>query len=350
MKTKRKILLVVGVVLVAVALVGYLVYSSTRTIEVPEIVLTAEWELTGPADDPNYIFNRASAIRYQAGYLYVCDQGNNRIMKYDENGRFIAQIGRAGQGPGEFLNPIGFAVHPDGSLFVLERGNGRVQIFDSLGRHVRSFNVVQHLAGIRANYGIFDIDQEKRVFIPSGTLFSSLVSVYSEDGTKIREVGSKLDFSSRYRPWQRNNEFLLTVEFSGSVIVQFFSVPIIRKYGRDGDLLWEKDFSRVTGVRRAVEEINVIVQRNSTSQQVLSLTGFASFLRNISDRFLIMYAPKMYLIDKELDFPFAELLFYRDNNVEIFPRDVAVGPSGKLYVLEEDQILRYSIQDIIQGQ
>jgi len=60
----------------------------------------------GNNQDPHYSFFKIRGIAVdRSGNLYILEMGNARIMKYDGKGRFIGQIGRMGQGPGEFQQP-----------------------------------------------------------------------------------------------------------------------------------------------------------------------------------------------------------------------------------------------------
>lgn len=54
------------------------------------------------------------------GNLYVVDQGNNRILKFDSSGQFVKQIGREGEGPGEFIALKSLSFLADGSAIVFE--------------------------------------------------------------------------------------------------------------------------------------------------------------------------------------------------------------------------------------
>jgi streptogramin lyase len=61
---------------------------------------------------------------------------NDRIQKFDKNGKFIKMWGKSGTGPGEFDQPHSLAFDSKGRLFVADRNNNRVQIFDQDGNFI----------------------------------------------------------------------------------------------------------------------------------------------------------------------------------------------------------------------
>jgi len=333
MTTARKALLIaiIGVIVILIALY----YIAHRAIVVPEIVLKAEWEFRQSETDPNYAFYNASAIEYQAGHLYVCDTNNHRIMKYDETGNFLLQIGSAGQGPGELLSPTSLAVHKDGSIFILDSGNGRVQVFDSLDAYVSSFKVSTGVGPHR-----LDIDQSKHIFIPSEIGSPSLVTVYALDGKKTLEIGKKITFSISHPSWQRNNDVVLTVDNSGDVYLQFWSHPFLRRYNHEGELVWERDFSRLREFRTWFAD----ARREEKEEPGQYTRGFAGSIESLGQGSLIVDAPQPYLIDRDSKFPKAKLRFFRSDGQEFYRRDIAATPSRKLYVLDwEGNICRFAL-------
>lgn len=73
--------------------------------------------------------------------LYVLDRQSNRIMVYDRNGRFVRQIGRRGQGPGELISPFQLVMGGDGSLIVSDPARFGYSIFRTDGSFVRNVAV-----------------------------------------------------------------------------------------------------------------------------------------------------------------------------------------------------------------
>lgn len=73
--------------------------------------------------------------------LYVLDRQSNRIIVYDRNGRFLRQISKRGQGPGELISPLQLVMGGDGTLIVSDPGRFGYSIFRTDGTFVRNVRV-----------------------------------------------------------------------------------------------------------------------------------------------------------------------------------------------------------------
>jgi len=98
-----------------------------------------EGAVTSPAG-PNkpsekYILCRPTDVGFDPqGNIFVSDgYCNNRVVKYDKDGRFVAQVGseKAGKEPGEFTLPHGLQVDRQGNVYVADRTNFRYQVLDN---------------------------------------------------------------------------------------------------------------------------------------------------------------------------------------------------------------------------
>jgi len=67
------------------------------------------------------------------GNLYILDARNFRVVKVGPDGRFIAALGRAGGGPGEFGQPLAFAVTHAGEVRVFDLGHQGFTVFNPDG-------------------------------------------------------------------------------------------------------------------------------------------------------------------------------------------------------------------------
>ena len=84
----------------------------------------AEWEQFGNVRDVGFD---------GAGNLYVFDDRLDRIVVVDRDGCFLREIGREGEGPGEFRSVWRMAVMADGRTVVMDSGHRAYQIFDPHG-------------------------------------------------------------------------------------------------------------------------------------------------------------------------------------------------------------------------
>lgn len=72
------------------------------------------------------------------GDLLVTDvtPGRHRVLLFDHDGKLRFQIGKQGNGPGEFQYPNSAVRAEDGYVFVADSNNGRIQAFDISGKPV----------------------------------------------------------------------------------------------------------------------------------------------------------------------------------------------------------------------
>jgi len=95
----------------------------------------------GNAPAQKYIFCRPTDVGWDLqGNIFVSDgYCNNRVVKYDKDGRFLAQAGseKAGSALGEFNLPHGLQVDGQGNVWVADRSNFRYQVLDNNLKPIR---------------------------------------------------------------------------------------------------------------------------------------------------------------------------------------------------------------------
>ena len=70
------------------------------------------------------------------GSVYVADWGNDRVQKFATDGELLAIFGASATGVGSLTRPSGVAVDPDGDVYVADCGNNRVQIYSAGGEYI----------------------------------------------------------------------------------------------------------------------------------------------------------------------------------------------------------------------
>jgi hypothetical protein len=97
------------------------------------------------AGTPGSSFNRPADVAWDAaGNIYVADGmgTNNRVAKFDRDGRFIRHWGSTGTDTGQFSGVKGIAIDAQGNVYVADTGNKRIQVFDADGTFKSAFGGV----------------------------------------------------------------------------------------------------------------------------------------------------------------------------------------------------------------
>jgi sugar lactone lactonase YvrE len=112
-------------------------------------------------DDPTGFSDIRGLLVDRASNIWVLEFSTQEIRVFDPSGHHLRNIGRKGQGPGEFIYPDGMALAPDGLVWVHDPQNGRFSVFSQDGKFVR-----QQLA-ISNGYGFIwfgGIDAKGRIW------------------------------------------------------------------------------------------------------------------------------------------------------------------------------------------
>jgi len=73
------------------------------------------------------------------GRLYLSEYRGGRVSILNNNGDWLAYIGRRGLGAGQFVGPQHLTIDEDGYLYVVDYGNRRISKFDPDGVFILSF-------------------------------------------------------------------------------------------------------------------------------------------------------------------------------------------------------------------
>jgi sugar lactone lactonase YvrE len=142
-------------------------------------------------------FQRLTSVCVDAAgeRLYAVDIGGvasdqHQVRVFDaKSGAHLRDIGRRGNGEGEFNLPRDVAIGKDGRLYVVDGGNFRVVIFDRDGNYLRSFGSIGKHYGQFARPKEVAIDRDGNVYVID-TAFGNF-QIFDPDGALLLFVGGR---------------------------------------------------------------------------------------------------------------------------------------------------------------
>jgi len=81
-------------------------------------------------------FSRPTDVTWdRAGNIFIADGigNNNRVAKFDKDGKFLKSWGQTGAENGQFNGVRSIALDAQGNVYVADSGNKRIQVFDGEG-------------------------------------------------------------------------------------------------------------------------------------------------------------------------------------------------------------------------
>lgn len=101
----------------------------------------------GLEQDDRYTFHQIAGVaRDPLGRIYVADAGEAVIRVFSDSGQHIRDIGRSGEGPGEFRQLLGIGFVFD-TLYAIDGRAQSIIYFDTVGLHLRTTPVASLIGG-----------------------------------------------------------------------------------------------------------------------------------------------------------------------------------------------------------
>ena len=165
-----------------------------------------------------------------SGNVYVVDQYNHRIQKFNSSGGFITKWGSYGAGNGYFNYPNGVAVDPSLNVYVADTNNYRIQKFNSSGSFITKWG------SYGAGNGQFNTptgmtaDLSGNVYVAEHN--NHRIQKFNSSGSFITKWGSYGTGNGQFRePWD------IAVDPAGNVYVADSGNYRIQKFNSTGGFI-----------------------------------------------------------------------------------------------------------------
>lgn len=198
-------------------------------------------------------------------HFVILDSEFHKLRVFDREGGFITELGRAGNGPGEWQYPAALAVGGQ-DIFVLDENlkilrfrwdlNARSLAFiGAINTSVFAEDICVLADGRLALHG-FNVQSD------------AIIHLLDPSGNPTESFGRKYESDSSLLSRNLSRGWIECVEDGVALGLQY--LPRVRLYSTSGDLLWESSYE-------AFEPVEVYEYSDGTVSYTLPNTGGASF-------------------------------------------------------------------------
>jgi hypothetical protein len=145
-----------------------------------------------PLNDNTHLHNPSGITVDATGNVYVCDSGNQRVVKLNSSLGYVSQFGATGVtgvGTAHLNTPMGVSVDGAGSLYISDLLNARVVKTDGSLTWVSQFGI----DGV-------SISDNTHCVGPRGSWFGPDNKLYVADTTRILVLGNDMSLSMIFQP------------------------------------------------------------------------------------------------------------------------------------------------------
>ena len=204
-------------------------------------------------EEPYMLHQVGDATRLRDGRIVVANGASSELRVFDEFGIHLATWGRAGDGPGEFVNLLQVDAWPGDSIVAWFSQGRRFSIFDSDGRLGRSFSLRSEervVQGFESAGFALPLPQGARgngsiLTVTGATVYTATVEVWDGAGSPLGFLGTHpatevlveedgSDFPQM--SFVAYGRTLVTALWGDLVVVGSTSRYEIRAFGEDGAL------------------------------------------------------------------------------------------------------------------
>lgn len=254
--TPRQTFILIASVLAVIllALLLYLLWLSmpadfTKEGGDAEAGIVPELTIYGPGvgDKPEFAKPMGAAWNRSGNRIYVADTQNNRVVVFNDRGRYVSQFGGFGiakplQGakrtwdPGELNYPTDVAVDENDDVFVADFYNDSISVFDSKGEFLRRFPDPNKMVGKGSSGQEGGGIAVTAVAVQDGKVYATdefQVFVFDTDGKLLRQFG---------KPGQARGDLDrpggISVDSRGRIYVSDSNHNRVTAFSPQGEVLW----------------------------------------------------------------------------------------------------------------
>lgn len=187
--------------LAALPVVVFAAAPPDSAVEGARFVARHEISLFAAVDSPG--FREPQAVSTDVlGDVFVADTGNHRVVQFDVDGRRVVEFGGYGWRDGELSGPTDACAREGFRLFVVDAGNERIQMYD-----INDASPLGSALPFREGQGLLqeelvrprrmDLDAEGRIYVSDE--LCHCVWIFTPTGQLATQLGGLGDAPTRFR-------------------------------------------------------------------------------------------------------------------------------------------------------
>lgn len=210
---------------------------------VPELTIYGP----GTGATPDFAKPMGAAWNQAGSRIYVADTQNNRVVVFNDKGRYVSQFGGFGiakplQGarrtwnPGELNYPTDVAVDENDNVYVADFYNDSISVFDANGKFLRRFPDPYKPVGKGSSGQEGGGISVTAVTAQGGKVYATdefQIFVFSTDGKLLRQFGKP-----GQAPGDLDRPGGITVDREGRVYVSDSNHNRVTAFSPEGKVLW----------------------------------------------------------------------------------------------------------------
>lgn len=205
--------------------------NDLRSIKVKEVLSIGDLE-----DDKLYQW--VGVLSDSEHNIFVTDNMDYSIKKFDDQGNLLKKTGRKGEGPGEFLAPR-YLDQSELFIYVSDQYRRSLQVFDKNLNYKRSIKIQISIS----NFKVISDDD-----IAISTLsHESIGKIFVFDSKG--ELKYELIYSNKKDPLMMNS-VQFEIDAQGNYYVAYVFKDRVEKFNPEGKNLWSKKILRIKEVKR----------------------------------------------------------------------------------------------------
>jgi len=256
----------------------------------------------------NWKFNRPTGIAIDSeGNIYVANSWNKSIVKMNSKGGFITQWGSEVIGDGKAFSPYGIAIDSSDNVYVVDvlDSNSRIVKFNSNGYYLTQFGSWGHGNGEFNGLSHIAVDSLDNIYVADYN--NNRIQKFDSDGNFLSSWGSYGSNSGQFY-----NPVGVAVDSSGSVYVVDKYNYRIQKFDNSGNYLiqwgshgsYNGQFNVPSGIAVDSSGYVYVVDTGNNRIQKFAPPTMASPLANFTSNLTSGYAPfNVQFTDKSTNSP-----------------------------------------------